>query len=219
MMSREEKKGLTRHALMDAALDLVGGGENFASISLREVAKKAGVVPTSFYRHFRDMEELGLNIVDDLGMLLRKMMRMTRQQEGYVKNLTRRSIEVYADFVVRHRNYFFFLCQCRTGGTPAIRSAIRNELRFFASELASDIRQLPLLTRVDRPDLDMICQLIVATVAETTIDLLDLMVNNPDYHQEYVEQLQKKLRLIWLGAGDWRSGSLKKTATAQQVLN
>ena len=211
MLSREEKKGLTRSALMDAALDLIGSGENFSGISLREVAKRAGVVPTSFYRHFRDMEDLGLNIVDDLGMLLRKMMRTTRQQEAYVKTLSRRSLEVYADFVVRHRNYFYFLCQCRTGGTLAIRNAIRNELRFFANELASDIRQFPILTRVDRADLDTLCQLIVATVAETTIDLLDLMVASPDYQQEYIAQLQKKLRLIWLGAGQWRSASLRQT--------
>lgn len=213
MLSREEKKGLTRSALMDAALDLIGSGENFSGISLREVAKRAGVVPTSFYRHFRDMEDLGLNIVDDLGMLLRKMMRTTRQQEAYVKTLSRRSLEVYADFVVRHRNYFYFLCQCRTGGTLAIRNAIRNELRFFANELASDIRQFPILTRVDRADLDTLCQLIVATVAETTIDLLDLMVASPDYQQEYIAQLQKKLRLIWLGAGQWRSASLRQAAS------
>ncbi len=213
MLSREEKKGLTRSALMDAALDLIGSGENFSGISLREVAKRAGVVPTSFYRHFRDMEDLGLNIVDDLGMLLRKMMRTTRQQEAYVKTLSRRSLEVYADFVVRHRNYFYFLCQCRTGGTLAIRNAIRNELRFFANELASDIRQFPILTRVDRADLDTLCQLIVATVAETTIDLLDLMVASPDYQQEYIAQLQKKLRVIWLGAGQWRSASLRQAAS------
>ena len=53
---------------MDSALAIIGFGANFASISLREVAKTAGVVPTSFYRHFGDMEELGLAMVDELGL-------------------------------------------------------------------------------------------------------------------------------------------------------
>ena len=44
MPSRAEKKARTRNALMDAVLSIVGYGANFASISLREVAKHAGVV-------------------------------------------------------------------------------------------------------------------------------------------------------------------------------
>ena len=205
MLSREDKKRQTRKSLMDAALMLVGKGENFSSISLREVAKNAGVVPTSFYRHFTDMEELGLNLVDELGMLLRKLMRATRQHDGSYDGYIRSSIDVFVDFVTRHPNHFYFMVQSRTGGTQALRSAIRNELKFFANELASDIRHSSMLPDIESSDLDMISQLIVATVAETTIDILDLSESTPDYLQELVERTEKKLRLIWLGAGVWKS--------------
>lgn len=190
---------------MDAALGLVGRGENFSSISLREVAKNAGVVPTSFYRHFTDMEELGLNVVDDLGLLLRKLMRNSRQSGAYAEALNRSSIEVYTDFVSEHKNYFYFMCQCRTGGTLALRSAIRNEFKYFASELATDIRALPLLNQVNSLDLDMMAQLMVETVFESTIDFLDQADTSPNFRQEFINLMVKKLRLIWLGAGEWRS--------------
>lgn len=205
MTSREEKKEQTRLALMEAALDLVAEGENFSRISLREVAKKAGVVPTSFYRHFRDMEELGLSLVDRLGLLLRKMMRTARQQKDYIHTVTHHSLQVYARFVVEHRSYFYFLCQCRTGATPVLRQAIRSELGYFANELASDIRQFGVLEAVNQGDLMTICEVTVATVAETTIDLLDQVERYPGYQEEYVDQLRKKLRLIWMGARVWRS--------------
>ncbi len=205
MLSRDEKKLQTRKSLMDAALLLVGNGENFASISLREVAKTAGVVPTSFYRHFTDMEELGLNLVDELGLLLRKLMRTTRQQERLVQGLIRSSVNVYSQFVLEHRNHFVFMGQCRTGGTPALRSALRNELRFFATELGSDIRQLNMLSEMDAGDLDQLCQLIVATVYESTIDLLDQADSSPTFAQEFVENMVKRLKFIWLGAEAWRS--------------
>ncbi|MFD2231082.1 HTH-type transcriptional repressor FabR [Alkalimarinus sediminis] len=205
MLSREDKKRQTRKSLMDAALMLVGKGDNFSSISLREVAKNAGVVPTSFYRHFTDMEELGLNLVDELGMLLRKLMRATRQHDGSFDGYIRSSIDVYVDFVIKHPNHFHFMAQSRTGGTHALRSAIRNELKFFANELASDIRLSPMLPRIGSEDLDMISELIVATVAETTIDILDLVDVSASYQQEFVKKTEKKLRLIWLGAGAWRS--------------
>jgi len=205
MLSREDKKRQTRKSLMDAALMLVGKGDNFSSISLREVAKNAGVVPTSFYRHFTDMEELGLNLVDELGMLLRKLMRATRQHDGSFDGFIRSSIDVYVDFVVKHPNHFYFMAQSRTGGTHALRNAMRNELKFFANELASDIRQSSMLPNVGSDDLDTISQLIVATVAETTIDILDLTEASASYQQEFVKRTEKKLRLIWLGAGVWRS--------------
>ncbi len=45
---------------------------SFASLSLREVAREAGIAPTSFYRHFRDVDELGLTMVDESGLMLRR---------------------------------------------------------------------------------------------------------------------------------------------------
>ena len=46
---------------MNGALELVAEGQHFSSLSLREVAKRAGVVPNAFYRHFKSLDELGLD--------------------------------------------------------------------------------------------------------------------------------------------------------------
>ena len=205
VLSREEKKSLTRQSLIDAALSLVGAGNNFASISLREVAKNAGLVPTSFYRHFTDMEELGLNVVDDLGLVLRKMMRAARQDDGYKKGQLHSSIEVYVDFVCLHKSHFYFMSQCRTGGTPVLRQAIRNELKYFENELSSDIRSVPFLSDMSGSDRDVMSQLIVSTVFDATIDVLDLNDSSANHQHEFVELMKKKLRMVWLGASIWRS--------------
>lgn len=205
ILSREEKKNLTRQSLIDAALSIVGAGNNFACISLREVAKNAGLVPTSFYRHFTDMEELGLNVVDDLGLVLRKMMRAARQDAGYKKGQLHSSIEVYVDFVCQHKSHFYFMSQCRTGGTPALRQAIRNELKYFENELSSDIRTVPFLSDVSNADRDMMSQLIVSTVFDATIDVLDLHDSRNNQQNEFVDLMKNKLRIIWLGASIWRS--------------
>lgn len=205
MQSREDKKRQTRKSLMDAALTLTGNGENFSNISLREVAKNAGVVPTSFYRHFKDMEELGLNIVDDLGLILRKLMRETRQNSDYFDTLAQQSIEVYTDFVSENKNYFYFMAQIRTGGTPVLRNAIRSDIKYFANELASDLRPLSVFDKAEDSDLELISLLIVEAVFDTTIDLLDQIQTSPNQQQAYVENTVKKLRVIWLGAITWQS--------------
>jgi len=194
---------------MQSALSLVGEGNSFAGISLREVAKNAGVVPTSFYRHFKDMEELGLSLLDELGLMLRKLMRDTRNRDDYIETLTRDSVRVYAGFVAENRNYFYFMSECRTGGNPALREAVRTELRYFSKELAMDIRRLPIFSQINTDDLDMVTSLIVETVFASTIDLLDQLAPHTkpkkNRNDPYVENMVKKLRLIWLGAGEWRS--------------
>lgn len=64
-LTREEKKRQTRQAFYNAVLDLCMMGQAFSSISLRQVTREVGVVPTAFYRHFDDMEELGKSLVED----------------------------------------------------------------------------------------------------------------------------------------------------------
>ena len=77
--SRSQQKERTRRAIIDAAIGQLGESKSFASLSLREVSREAGIAPTSFYRHFKDMEELGLTLVDESGLTLRQVMRKGRQ--------------------------------------------------------------------------------------------------------------------------------------------
>ena len=82
-------------------------------------------------------------------------------------------MEVYINHVAGNRNLFLFMCQCRTGGTPALRNNIRNELKYFANELVLDVNQFRMLPDVDQGDLDMIAGLVINTVADITIDVGD----------------------------------------------
>jgi TetR/AcrR family transcriptional regulator, fatty acid biosynthesis regulator len=61
---RKEEKDRTREELLRAALRL-GEAHGFAGLGLREVAREAQIAPTSFYRHFEDMQALGLSIIRD----------------------------------------------------------------------------------------------------------------------------------------------------------
>ena len=56
-MSRAEQKERTRQAIINAAFSQLSAEKGFASLSLREVTREAGIAPTSFYHHFADMDE------------------------------------------------------------------------------------------------------------------------------------------------------------------
>ena len=79
-VSRKEQKAETRQKLMDAAAAELASGRSFDTLSLREVAKLAGIAPTSFYRHFHDMQDLGLALVEEHGNTILDLMHHVREQ-------------------------------------------------------------------------------------------------------------------------------------------
>ena len=200
--SRAEKKARTRNALMDAVLSIVGYGANFASISLREVAKHAGVVPTSFYRHFGDMEELGLAMVDELGLNLRRLMRGSFDPERPLDQVIGECVDVYHQYVLENANVVQFMNQSRTGGTQALQDAIRNELNFVRSRIASDLSLvLPDLKAGDR---NVVAGLIVSTLLENTTTLLAIPPDKPALLDEHKELTKREIQLIMVGARTWQ---------------
>jgi AcrR family transcriptional regulator len=78
LLNRQEQKLRTRRSIIEAAFLLLDEQRSLSSISLREVAREAGIAPTSFYRHFKDIDELGLTLVDEAGLALRQLMRQAR---------------------------------------------------------------------------------------------------------------------------------------------
>ena len=71
MSIRDERKQQSRQALLDATLTLSMSGRAFSSMSLREIARHVGLVPAAFYRHFSDMNQLGLELVDQTALHLK----------------------------------------------------------------------------------------------------------------------------------------------------
>ncbi|GAA5193048.1 HTH-type transcriptional repressor FabR [Ferrimonas gelatinilytica] len=132
---RAQQKEKTRRALVDAAFNQLSAERSFSSLSLREVAREAGIAPTSFYRHFKDMEELGLNMVDEGGLTLRQLMRKGRQRAEQGGSVVRSSIEIFMEFIDNNANVFRLLLRERTGTSAAFRAAVNREIRHFTDEL------------------------------------------------------------------------------------
>ena len=210
MVSQVDRKLRTRKALMDSALALVGEGNHYSSLSLREVAKRAGVVPNAFYRHFKDLDELGLALADEFGLLLRQLMRQARLQGLAADRMISDSVDFYVDHVLKEPALFRFMAQSLTGGSPAMRQAIRNELGYFANEMVMDLNRLGILTHINSVDMDMLGHLVINTVSSTTTEVLDLPDGSENLITAIRERTIKQIRLIFLGASGWEVESEKR---------
>jgi AcrR family transcriptional regulator len=210
MVSQVDRKLRTRKALMDSALALVAEGSHYSSLSLREVAKRAGVVPNAFYRHFKDLDELGLALADQLGLLLRQIMRQARLQGLAADSMISDSVNFYIEHVQKDPALFRFMAQSITGGSPAMREAMRNELGHFAKEMVMDMSRLGMLTHISGLDMDMLGHLVIQTVFGTTTEVLDLPESSANMIEAIRERTIKQGRLIFLGASVWDTKSEKQ---------
>lgn len=204
--TRQERKQRTRRALLDAALELLEE-QSFSSLSLRQVTRAAGIVPTAFYRHFDSMEELGLALIDESFRTLRAMIRDARADPRTYEHVIRNSVEILVREVHEHDTHFRFIGRERFGGVAALRHAIRGEIRLFASELATDLARFPYLERWTTEDLQLLAGLIVNAMVSTAEAILDAPPEDPAAEAEIIRTAERQLRLIMLGVPHWRSAA------------
>jgi AcrR family transcriptional regulator len=208
--TQAERREHTRRALLDAALKLMDRGESFEAVSLRSVARAAGVVPGAFYRHFASMDELGLALVDESFRTLRALLREARAAGLPPRHVIRRSVDVLFEQVLDNRQHFALIARARTSGNGVLRHAVNNEIRLVTSELATDLARFPVLREWSTDDLTMLAGLLVNTMILHVAEILDLPVDNgrrppTEAVAEIARIAEKQLRLPMLGVPHWRS--------------
>ncbi|MGH8860635.1 MAG: TetR family transcriptional regulator [Jatrophihabitantaceae bacterium] len=205
--SRAARKEATRRRLVAVTLGLIAN-RSLASISLREVARAAGIVPTAFYRHYQSMDHLGVELVDESMRPLRQMLRDARRGVAGHGDIIRATIAVLSRHVREHPDQFRFLVRERYGGVRQVRRAIDTELTLFTSELTVDLARLTAGYDWSADDLEMTADLMVAAMLKAIMDLLELDLRPAGRRADesaILERAERQLRLIALGMSEWRS--------------
>jgi AcrR family transcriptional regulator len=201
-MTREQRKEVTRRAIVAAALKLLDE-RSFSALSLREVTREAGIVPAAFYRHFESMEALGLVLIDESFRALRDMLRAARAGKLDPNRVIESSVDILVDSVADRREHWRFIGRERSSGVTVLRYAIRTEIRLITSELAIDLARFPALKEWSSEDLNILASLFVNSmivIAEAIEDAQD-----PAAIAEIKRVAVKQLRMIAVGATVWRS--------------
>ncbi|MCH1866623.1 TetR family transcriptional regulator [Nocardioides sp. CFH 31398] len=201
-LSRVERKERTRRAILDTALDL-SADTSLVAVSLRQVAKEVGIVPTAFYRHFASIEALGLELVDESFVSLRAVLRDVRRPEPSLKQLIDASVDVLAEHVEVRRAHFGFIARERVAGPPAVREAVRHQIELVERELATDIARIPGTEAWSSDDLRVLSKLMVTSMVATAEALI--LAGRPEVTTDIKDQARTQLRMVLVGALNWKS--------------
>ena len=135
-VSRKKQKEETRQKLMDAATAELASGRSFDTLSLREIAKLAGIAPTSFYRHFHDMEGLGLALIEEHAAGLLTLMHSVREQASEGRSVIRASVETLFDYIFSNQGISRMILQESMARESAFRKAAEKLFVTMSSDLA-----------------------------------------------------------------------------------
>jgi AcrR family transcriptional regulator len=208
--TRVERKERTRRAILDAALELCET-QPLAALSLRQVAKEVGIVPTAFYRHFESIEDLGLVLVDESFTSLRDLLRAARTFETPPANdralfhaVADNSVKALVTHVPLAQRHFRFIARERLAGPAPVREAVRHQLELIERELATDIARVPGAGGWTPEDLRILANLLVSAML-THAEELALAGNRPDVVRRVESTARRQLRMVLIGALDWDS--------------
>lgn len=191
MSIRSEQKEKTRQAIIQAALKL-SEDKGYPALSLREVTREAEIAPATFYRHFKDMEELGLVLVDKVALTLRQLMRKARQRIKINGSAIETSVITQLEFSQKNPELFRLLTSGLTGGPKIFREALQKEKQFFIDELHEDLSSDSRLTNTALAAEIMVNQVLVAS-----IEAID---KKPEELLLIQHRLITQLRMILLGS-------------------
>lgn len=139
---RLEEKERVRTELLRAALRLAAQ-HGFASLGLREVAREAGIAPTSFYRHFADMQEVGVALSREVvrDAVAQVCSSIARDPEHACSAL----LDMMLALAVRDPELMRFMLAERTGANQGLRASLGAELAPLSKALTkhSPERELP----------------------------------------------------------------------------
>ncbi|USP40463.1 TetR family transcriptional regulator [Acinetobacter sp. XS-4] len=210
MSIRDERKQQSRQALLDAALHLSTSGRSFSSISLREVAREVGLVPTAFYRHFQDMDELGKELVDQVALHLKSVLHQLGQSYLQHKSTkTQTSIELFVQAVNHSPKQWQFMISERWGGSETVRAAIAREIEFLIEDLTTDLTKLENFKHIQQPqDLNVLSTILTNmsfTWAMTWLNLSKQYQGDQLKLQQtaFIENASTQVRLLFRGIANW----------------
>lgn len=196
-ISRREQKEQTRERLLSAALEL-SDERSIRLLSLREIARAAGVTPNAFYRHFDDVESLGMALVDQSLEKLRELVDSSRTPTG--SGLTGQQMAtILVDYVREYRRHFRFLARERFGSTPSLRVAINDALQGFTDDLAADLGRMPALSGQDPARLDALASLIMTIMISTVEEVLEGPPGDHEFEREVLARTELKFGIVAAG--------------------
>ncbi|WP_342243065.1 TetR family transcriptional regulator [Pseudomonas sp. OTU5201] len=206
-----------KRLLMEAALRLGSQSRSLANLGLRELAREAGLNPNTFYRHFKDVDDLGLAIIRTIATQLRQPLRDLRREAaaravqgdggvmpellgidlGRGRRVCRETVQLFFDFVDGNAEAFIIGVRELHGASPVLREALREVMEDFAADMAEDVREHRLLPAlVAEPVVRRVSRLVSRNLFQMSLDY----ISEPERREAIRAEAEEQVLFLFTGA-------------------
>ena len=190
------KAVISREDIVAAALKLLGPHRSVSTLSLREVAREAGIAPNSFYRQFRDMDELAVALIERAGQSLRLIIGEARQRASAERSVVRSSVEAFMEQLRSDDKLLQILLREGMVGSDAFKQAVDRQLTYFEDELQRDLIRLAQANGTGLHEPALTAKAITRLVFTMGATAMELPAQR---HAEFTEQVVAMVRMIVVG--------------------
>lgn len=192
---KQSRKG-NREKLMNAALELQAQDQSgLSGISLRRITKACDLSPPAFYSHFASMEELGLALVNDVGITLRELLKGVRDADTE-ESVISASVQAAFGYIRGNESLFILIARERAGSSALIRAAIRTQVKMIVAEMAGDFQERELFSRFNIVEKEAAVAAIVSLGLGLIPDLLDVSRDSPAEGDALLSQFVYQVQFI-----------------------
>jgi TetR/AcrR family transcriptional regulator, fatty acid biosynthesis regulator len=192
---KKEDRERVAHTLLRVTLGLADA-HGFVSLGLREVSRAAGIAPTSFYRHFADMEELGRELIESLaGPFIDEWIARARAKQTAAGSFAIAIAGAAIASAVEDRELMRFVLAERTGAIPSFRAAVAGKLSVVSAAVENSLGTEAI--GAGAPELAIVADAVVALVVSACAEVLD---GGADRTAAVTERVTLQIRMLLAGA-------------------
>lgn len=219
--------GSGKQLLLEAALRLTANNRYLSSLGLRELAREAGLNPNTFYRHFKDVDGLGLTVIRQVATELRQPLRDLRREAAARaaeevsanepkllgisfnrgRSVCRQTVRLFFDFVAANPQAIMLGVRELHGPSALLREALREVMTDLAADMAEDIIEFKLMPQaVDVRAIGQVSNLITRNLFQMSQDY----IGQPEQRDSICALAEEQIVMLLTGATVLQSlGQLK----------
>ena len=159
--------------LVQAALRLITQSRSLTSLGLRELAREAGLNPNTFYRHFRNLDEFGLQVLGYIAEDMKAGVRQLRQMADSSEQASHDTVTFVYHYFLANPAATTVAVRELHGPSPVLRRALEAQLDASAREMAEDILERVLVPGVDEVVVQEISNMTIRYILFRAMDYIE----------------------------------------------
>ncbi len=181
--------------MLDAVASLVAR-EGSTRITLRDLAREAGMSHNAIYRHFSGVDEMVQELVQDHNERLRDGLRLARSRVPAGEASSRTVVGWLFEFALANRDAFVVAVREKHGLSGPARQAIAHGLDAILVDMRQDLVASQHVPELPVATLDTALKVII----QYTFELCLACIDAPDRRPEFLIQAEQVFRWCLSGA-------------------